>query len=81
MIPPGLGGRTLPGKRFCKDKIIEQWITEAVRCGLNRKSCYLISEERQDEKVYVCIGISGHRFDVDGGNWARVERDSQCYTG
>jgi len=46
MIPPGLGGRTLPGKRFCKDKIIEQWITEAVRCGLNRKSCYLISEER-----------------------------------
>jgi len=33
MIPPGLGRRTLPGKRFCK-VIIEQW--EAIRCGLQR---------------------------------------------
>ena len=55
MIPPGLGGRTLPGKRFCKDKIIEQWITESIRCGLNKKSCDLISEERQMKRKIVAV--------------------------
>jgi hypothetical protein len=52
MIPPGLGRWTLSGKRSCK-VIIEQW--EAIRCGLNKKSCDLISEERQMKRKIVAV--------------------------